>query len=316
MAGSFVDASEVVAAQKNSIGLWYKPWFYKHVQSKLTSDKNLSPTVEYLPLRDYYHRHTKAIFWELEQIIPVGNHPVFRFLLGWAVPPKVSFLKLTQTAKIKELYETQHVIQDMLVPISKLGEALDVFKKEYDLYPLWICPYKAYDYSDKEGPHQCFLRKPSVVKEPRLEGEKHKSEMYVRERSEWRLASEHQPDASREFPREPLIYSLEPFPPPLYSRSQVRRHWRVRHPASRARQEAVRRRQGREEGGGVRGEGQGVPDAVRGQVRVTSATHSHTQLRTPHSSACMLNLLALARPPPPCSHTVCSPLFTQCATAT
>jgi hypothetical protein len=47
------------------------------------------PTVEYLPLRDYYHRHTKSIFWELEQIIPWGNHPVFRWLYGWAVPPKV-----------------------------------------------------------------------------------------------------------------------------------------------------------------------------------------------------------------------------------
>lgn len=70
----------------------------------------------------------------------MGNHPVFRFLLGWAVPPKVSFLKLTQTQKIKELYEvrapdfplrrlpcpladssaqTQHVIQDMLVPMVR-----------------------------------------------------------------------------------------------------------------------------------------------------------------------------------------------------
>jgi len=71
--------------------------------------------VEYIPLRDYYHRHTKSIFWELEQIVPIGNNVIFRWLLGWAVPPKVSFLKLTQTEALRKLYEEQHVIQDMLV---------------------------------------------------------------------------------------------------------------------------------------------------------------------------------------------------------
>ena len=64
---------------------------------------------EIIPLRDYFHRHTKSIFWELEQIIPVGNHPIFRFLLGWAVPPKVSFLKLTQTKAIEKLYEGKYI---------------------------------------------------------------------------------------------------------------------------------------------------------------------------------------------------------------
>jgi delta24-sterol reductase len=191
MAGYYCDECDVVYSQKDSIGLWYKPWFYKHVQSKLVKDCNgvgsSDRTVSYIPLRDYYHRHTKAIFWELDQIIPVGNHPVFRFLLGWAVPPKVSFLKLTQTKKIQELYEKQHVIQDMLVPISKLTEALDVFKDEYDLYPLWICPYKAYDYTDlkgtKKNPHRCFLRKPEDLSDPVIkeEGfkEENKWEMYV-----------------------------------------------------------------------------------------------------------------------------------------
>ena len=28
-----------------------------------------------------------------------------------------------------------------------MGEALDVFQEHYDLYPLWICPYRAYDYA-------------------------------------------------------------------------------------------------------------------------------------------------------------------------
>lgn len=28
-----------------------------------------------------------------------------------------------------------------------MKEALDVFKNNYDIYPLWICPYRMYDYS-------------------------------------------------------------------------------------------------------------------------------------------------------------------------
>jgi hypothetical protein len=75
---------------------------------------------------------------------------------------QVSFLKLTQTEAIRELYETQHVIQDMLVPMSKCQEALTVFDDEYDIYPLWVCPYKAVDYADEAAgvPHRHFLKQP------------------------------------------------------------------------------------------------------------------------------------------------------------
>ena len=154
----------------NVISRWYKPWFFKHVQSILKEGKRV---VEYIPLRDYYHRHTKSIFWELEEIIPFGNHPVYRFLLGWAIPPKVSFLKVTQTQKVKELYANNHVLQDMLVPMSKFTEALGIFHKEFEIYPLWLCPYRAYDYSEKGIEHRGFLKKPKNL----LPGKNY--EMYV-----------------------------------------------------------------------------------------------------------------------------------------
>lgn len=135
----------------NSIGKYWKPWFFKYVESYLS--KNGGETVEsvenfkkleylaqlyssqhlylpnaeskqdlpplratelkqdLIPLRDYYHRHTKAIFWELQDIIPFGNEPWFRYALGWAVPPQVSMLKLTTTDKLREIYSKAHVIQ-------------------------------------------------------------------------------------------------------------------------------------------------------------------------------------------------------------
>lgn len=46
------------------------------------------------------------------------------------VPPKVSLLKLTQGETVKELYENNHFIQDMLVPLSSLKDSLKCFEKE------------------------------------------------------------------------------------------------------------------------------------------------------------------------------------------
>jgi hypothetical protein len=43
------------------------------------------------------------MFWEMELFLPVGNHPLARVLLGWLLPPKVSFMKLTQTEMTRKL---------------------------------------------------------------------------------------------------------------------------------------------------------------------------------------------------------------------
>jgi len=136
MTGNMVDTVE--PEKVNIIGRWYKPWFFKHVESFLKAGSG----VEYIPLRDYFHRHSRSIFWEIQDIIPFGNHPVFRYLFGWLVPPKVSLLKLTQGETVKELYENNHFIQDMLVPISSLKDSLICFEKEVQIYPVWLCPFK------------------------------------------------------------------------------------------------------------------------------------------------------------------------------
>merc|ERR1711865_1227792 len=103
-----------------------------------------SPVTEYLPLRDFYHRHTRSIFWELQDMLPaaIGNNVVFRNVFGWLIPPKVSFLKLVQPESMRLWYEKRHVIQDMLVPVNTLADSLQVFRDQYDLYPLWICPMR------------------------------------------------------------------------------------------------------------------------------------------------------------------------------
>ncbi|XP_017782757.1 PREDICTED: delta(24)-sterol reductase-like [Nicrophorus vespilloides] len=155
MTGNLTDTPE--HNKVNSIGNWYKPWFFVHVRNMLGRES----AIEYIPLRDYYHRHTRSIFWELQDIIPFGNNPVFRYLLGWIVPPKISLLKLTQTEAVKRLYENCHVIQDMLVPMKSMEECIRAIHDNLKVYPLWLCPF--------------VLPPGSGMVKPRSEG----AEMYV-----------------------------------------------------------------------------------------------------------------------------------------
>lgn len=122
---------------KNAINYFWKPWFYEHARTFLASDQQGE---EWVPLRHYYHRHTRSLFWEMRQIIPFANHPLFRYLLGWMAPPEISLLKLTETKTIHELYDAHHMDQDVLVPMSTLGKTLDFIDQHIDFYPLWLCP--------------------------------------------------------------------------------------------------------------------------------------------------------------------------------
>ncbi|XP_072173012.1 delta(24)-sterol reductase-like [Diadema setosum] len=147
MTGKLTDDAE--PDKINSIGNFWKPWFFKHVETFLKT----GPAVEYIPLRHYYHRHSRSIFWEIQDIVPFGNHPIFRYLLGWLTPPKVSLLKLTQGEVIRELYEKKHVVQDMLVPLKDMKSSLSCFHKEMELYPLWLCPFDLPSFPGMVHPH-------------------------------------------------------------------------------------------------------------------------------------------------------------------
>lgn len=122
----------------NRIGRWYKPWFYKHVESFFDKGEG----TEYIPLRQYYHRHTRSFFWEMEEIIPFGNDWWYRLLFGWALPPRIALLKFFETDTTRKLREKYHMVQDMLMPISSLKKSLEYFHTKCLLYPLWLCPMR------------------------------------------------------------------------------------------------------------------------------------------------------------------------------
>lgn len=139
MTGRLVDKPSGTGSV-NHIGRWYKPWFYTHVRSFLKRGRG----IEYIPLRQYYHRHTRSYFWEMREIIPFGNKAWFRWMLGWAMPPHIQLLKKLQTGTIQQLREKRHVVQDMLIPMTHLENALEYIEDRYQLHPLWLCPMKVY----------------------------------------------------------------------------------------------------------------------------------------------------------------------------
>ncbi|KAI9203019.1 24-dehydrocholesterol reductase-like protein [Polychytrium aggregatum] len=125
----------------NPIGHYYKPWFHRHAETIMKKGKTV---VEYIPIRHYYHRHTRSLYWEHEIMFPMGNHPIFRYFLGWLMPPKVNFLKYTQTEAMRAHSLEVHVAQDFLLPIECMKEGLKLCHETYEIYPLWLCPHAVF----------------------------------------------------------------------------------------------------------------------------------------------------------------------------
>ncbi|KAH7422866.1 hypothetical protein KP509_12G029600 [Ceratopteris richardii] len=142
MTGRYASAKE--AKQKGNVvnkqGLWFKPWFYQHAQAALEKGE----FVEYIPTRDYYHRHTRSYFWEVKLLLPFGDQPWFRWLFGWMMPPKIPLLKITEAPAIREYYHQNHVMQDLLVPLHRVADALEFMHTEVEVYPIWLCPHKVF----------------------------------------------------------------------------------------------------------------------------------------------------------------------------
>lgn len=57
------------------------------------------------------------------------------------MPPKISFLKLTQTKSMQKFYEEKHICQDILVPIESMKEVLSEMESVLECWPIWVCPH-------------------------------------------------------------------------------------------------------------------------------------------------------------------------------
>ncbi|KAJ1617411.1 hypothetical protein T492DRAFT_495224 [Pavlovales sp. CCMP2436] len=144
----------------NRVNLWFKPYYYHWLENAFerTNAQTGEPGFEELiPLRHYYHRYSRSIFWMLEDLIPFGNHMWYRYLFGWLGAPKPAVLKFVLTPSIREAAVTKQVVQDIILPMDDLADAVELFHKEWEIYPLLVFPIRIYDH----GKHQGFLRRPT-----------------------------------------------------------------------------------------------------------------------------------------------------------
>jgi hypothetical protein len=98
------------------VGWWFKPWFYQHAETALKRGE----FVEYIPTREYYHRHTRCIYWEGKLILPFADQLWFRWLFGWMMPPKVSFLKATQVCFYNDIEHLNIQLFPLFVSLTML----------------------------------------------------------------------------------------------------------------------------------------------------------------------------------------------------
>lgn len=124
----------------NHVGKWYAPWFYTRVRDVLKEGKKV---VELVPVKEYIFRHDRAIFWTLRDMLPesIGNSPLFRYTIGFLLPPKLFMLKMPAfTPKLREEMRTERVYQDIILPLVALEDSVKICADEWEIWPLLVYP--------------------------------------------------------------------------------------------------------------------------------------------------------------------------------
>jgi Delta24-sterol reductase len=164
------DAYREFKRKTNSINYFWKPFYYKHVEKMLdlrvvddrkdrrqlsalksalsrgqrSKIQGVEVFDEYIPLKHYYHRFTRSIFWEIEDMIPFANHWIYRTLWGWMGAPEVALLKLFQGPVIRKASVYAHVVQESIMPVRRVPEGIENFDRWFGVYPLLLFPIRVY----------------------------------------------------------------------------------------------------------------------------------------------------------------------------
>jgi len=124
MTGTFVDNYE--PGKLNPLGLWFKPWFYKHVETFLKKGRR----VEYIPTIDFLFRHNKPFYWLTHIWVPFGHNVLFRFLFGWLLPYNYGLMKKIREAVVPEEATNNFVLQDFGLPLKELKKGLEFYHEQ------------------------------------------------------------------------------------------------------------------------------------------------------------------------------------------
>lgn len=125
MFGNMVDTVDPTKGRENPINRWYKKFFYLQVEEiveKLIEKRNNNQIIEYVPLLQYYHRHSRGMFWLERYANPFFyNSQIFMWLFGCTFPFHIDILGLISRPIYDVLYQS-FMIQDFVVPEEKTAK--------------------------------------------------------------------------------------------------------------------------------------------------------------------------------------------------
>lgn len=120
-----------------------KDIYYRSIREKRT---------DYLTTRDFIWRWDTDWFWCSKNLYV--QNPLIRRLVGKSRLNSVTYTKVMRwnsrwglTRGMTRLLgvHTESVIQDVDIPIRNAGAFVDLFHREIDIRPIWICPIHVYD---------------------------------------------------------------------------------------------------------------------------------------------------------------------------
>lgn len=124
------------------------PWFYERAKDIAYASKEND---ELVPLVDYLFRYNRGAFWTGEFIFPfyhIPNNSLTRYLLN----PFMNTRKLFDGLHAVNMGQ-DWLVQDFYLPWNKVIDFLEYSAKAVDIWPIWLCPMKPTQKSQKLSPH-------------------------------------------------------------------------------------------------------------------------------------------------------------------
>jgi delta24-sterol reductase len=120
-------------------GAW-DPWYYMHVRSRISTPSTEETPMDYIPIAEYLFRYDRGGFWVGRSAFKYMHFP-FNRLTRWF---------LDDFLHTRMLYRALHasknvigyVVQDLALPYETAPQFVEFTSKEFQIYPLWLCPLK------------------------------------------------------------------------------------------------------------------------------------------------------------------------------
>lgn len=114
------------------------PWFYLHVEEATRTSNE--PVVEYIPLAEYMFRYDRGGFWVGRSAFSYMKFPFNKFT-RWFLDDFLHTRMLYRALHASGI-ATRYIVQDMALPYPNAEKFIDYTEKEFDIWPIWLCPLK------------------------------------------------------------------------------------------------------------------------------------------------------------------------------